>query len=148
MEPLLHTGFLRNYAPENRNEEEEIAGSAYDIEEGDETNAPFSAAMKVSRVQDATVAQTIGDTMNRVGRLADALSYYQTARRLEPSLAVRKTLLRKIADVKSALHIEQQNAARQPLLHEALEQDRVVRPRLLARVTAPPKPAVAKGGVQ
>ena len=39
------------------------------------------------------------------------------------------------------------NAARQPILHEALEQDRLVRPRLLAR-SAPPAKASAKGGTK
>ena len=149
MEPLFQTRFLRNYAPENVNEEELIAGSGSDNnEEGENTNAQLPAAPRVSRAQDAEVAQTIGDTMSRVGRLADALSYYQMARRLEPSPTVRKKLLRTIADTKSVLRIEHQNAARQPLLHEALEQDRVVRPRLLARVTPAHKLPTAKGGVQ
>jgi hypothetical protein len=88
----------------------------------------------------------IGDTMARLGRIADALSYYESARRLETSAAVRKTLSHKIADSKATLRIAPENAARQPLLHEALEQDRVVRPRLQARVTQPSGPP-AKGGV-
>jgi len=90
----------------------------------------------------------IGDTMSRLNRLAEAVSYYETARQLENSPPIRKTLLRKIADAKAALRIERQNAARQPLLHEALEQDRVVRPQLLARVTPASKAAPAKGGVK
>ena len=71
--------------------------------------------------------------MARVGRFPEALSYYQTARNLETSAENRKQLNRKIADMKSVLKIQRENAARQPLLHEALEQDRVVRPKLLAR---------------
>jgi hypothetical protein len=90
----------------------------------------------------------IGDAMGRLGRFADALSYYQTARRSEISPAVRKTLKRKIADTRTVLRMQYQNAGRQPLLHEALEQDRVVRPRLVARATPAPKAAAAKGGVQ
>ena len=150
MEPLFQTRFLRNYAPENGNEEGQIASSGLenDNEESEETNASLPATPKVSRAQDAEVAQTIGDTMSRVGRLVDALSYYQMARRLEPSPTLRKKLLRKIADIKNVLRIEHQNAARQPLLHEALEQDRVVRPRLLARVTPAHNPPTAKGAVQ
>jgi hypothetical protein len=90
----------------------------------------------------------IGDAMSRLGRVADALSYYQTARRMELSSAVRKTLLRKIVDAGGVLRILHQNAGRQPLLHEALEQDRVVGSRLVARVAPAPKAAAAKGGVQ
>ena len=148
VEPLFQTQFLRNYAPENGKPEDQIVSSGNAEEESQETNTPSPAAMKTSRTQDAGVAQTIGDTMSRVGRLADALSYYQTARRLEPSPAVRKNLLRKIADAQSILRIQHQNAGRQPLLHEALEQDRVVRPRLLVRATPAPKPVAAKGGMQ
>ena len=71
--------------------------------------------------------------MARLGRRADALSYYQNARSFESSAAIRKALAIKIASTKSSLKIQQENAARQPILHEALEQDRVVRPRVVAR---------------
>jgi hypothetical protein len=86
--------------------------------------------------------------MIRLSRLADAVSYYQTAQRLETAPPVRKTLSRKIADTKASLRIQQQNAARQPILHEPLEQDRVVRPQLIARVTPAPKAATSKGGAK
>jgi hypothetical protein len=46
------------------------------------------------------------------------------------------------------VRIQQQNGARQPLLHEALEQDRVVRPKLMARVMPASKAAAARGGVK
>jgi len=150
LEPLFQTQFLRKYAPEAGNEEEQIISSAYEEEESDdESNAAAAAALKLSRAQQAQVAQMIGDTMIRLNRLADAVSYYQTARQLENSPAVRKTLLRKIADAKAALRLQGQNAARQPLLHEALEQDRVVRPQLLARAAPAPKAtATTKGSVK
>src|SRR5579862_4378249 len=97
------------------------------------------ATTKLSRAQQSEVAGMIGDAMTRLGRTAEALPYYQSARRLETSAEIRKALSRKIAGAKSVLRILHQNAARQPLLHEALEQDRVVRPRLLARSTPVPK---------
>jgi hypothetical protein len=46
--------------------------------------------------------------------------------------------------MKTVLRIQRQNASRQPLLHEALEQDRIVHPRLLARTTSAPS-ALTKG---
>ena len=149
MEPLFQTQFLRNDVAAAGSEEEQIISSGYDEEQSDdEANAPASAAVKLSRAQQAQVAQMIGDTMSRLNRLADAVAYYDSARRVESSPAVRKALLRKITDTKSALRIQHQNAARQPLLHEVLEQDRVVRPQLLARVTPAPKAAAAQGGVK
>jgi predicted Zn-dependent protease len=149
MEPLFQTQFLRNAVAEAGSEEEQIISSGYEDEESDdEAKPPASAAVKLSRAQQAQVAQMIGDTMTRLNRLADAVAYYENARRVESSPAVRKTLFHKITDTKAVLRIQHQNAARQPLLHEALEQDRVVRPQLLARVTPAPKAAAAQGGVK
>jgi hypothetical protein len=67
---------------------------------------------------------------------------------METTAAIRKNLFRKIADARATLLIQQQNAARQPLLNEALEQDRVVRPKLVARFTPASKAAAARGGVK
>ena len=146
MEPLFQTQFLRTA---RASEEEQIISSGEEDEEGgDEANAPVAAAVKLSRAQQAQVAQMIGDTMTRLNRSADAIVYYNIARHAESLPAVRKTLVRKIADARSVLRIERQNAARQPLLHEALEQDRVVRPQLLARVTPASKGAAGKGGAK
>jgi hypothetical protein len=92
------------------------------------------------------VAETIGDTMTRLNRLADAVSYFEIARRVEKSPAMRKQLNHKIAAGRSELRMERQNAARQPLLHEALEQNRVVRPRLVARAAPAPKATAVKAG--
>jgi tetratricopeptide (TPR) repeat protein len=146
LETLFQTQFLRN--SETVNEEEQIVSSSYEEEQNsDEATAPAISAVKLSRAQQAQLAQMIGDTMTRLNRLADALAYYESARRIESSAAGRKALLLKIGDAKAALRVQHQNAARQPLLHEALDQDRVVRPQLVTRVTPTPR-AAAKGGVK
>jgi cellulose synthase operon protein C len=147
LEPLVQTQFLRNYVSESAGAEEETIRAA-DEEEDNESSIVEAATSNLSRGQQAELAQGIGDTMSRLGRLSNALSYYETARSLEASPGIRKALLGKIAAAKSALRIQSQNAARQPLLHEALEQDRVVRPKLLAPVTPVPKAAATKGGVK
>jgi hypothetical protein len=147
LEPMFMTHFLRSYVSENGREEEQILSSGEEEDDSDDGPGIVGDANKLSRGQQAEVARMVADTMIRLGRTDEAVSYYQTARGLETSSEIRKTLLRKIADAKSALRVQHQNAARQPLLHEALEQDRVVRPRLLARTTPAPK-AAAKGGVQ
>ncbi len=151
MEPLLQTQFLRNATAVtgNENEEEQIASSSDEEEDSsDDANGAASAATKLSRAQQAEVAQMLGDAMSRLNRLADAVAYYDSARHVESSRAMRKVLLRKIAEAKTTLRIQRQNAARQPLLHEALEQDRVVRPQLLARSTASPKAGAAQSGAK
>ena len=152
--PLLHTQFMGSTARSTPDsEDEQIIGS--DDEEGtesDDSSTPVTLSPRLSRAQQAQVAQMIGETMARLNRLSDAVSYFEIARRSQTSPAARKDLAHKIADLKAALRIQRQNAARQPLLHEALEQDRVVRPRLLARAGPVPKTVsktvTAKGGVR
>ena len=151
MEPLLQTQFLRAYVPDHGAagaEEEQIVSSGDEEEASDESSAPATAVAKLSRAQQAQVAQMIGDTMIRLDRLADAVSYYQTARQLETLPAARKTLSRKITGAKASLRVQQQNATRQPILHEPLEQERVVRPKFIARVTPAPKTAPSKGAAK
>jgi predicted Zn-dependent protease len=147
LEPLFQTQFRANYVPENASEDDQIASSGNDEENGDETPVQPTVESQLSRAQRAQVAQKIGDVMIKLDRTADALSYYQWARTLESAKIARQALNRKISDVKTTLRIEKDNAGRQPILHEALEQDRVVRPKLLAR-NAVSSRASAEGGVR
>ena len=147
LEPLLQTQFRQNYVPESVSEDDRIVSSRDEEESGDETPAHPAAQSQLSRAQRAQVAQTIGDVMLKLDRTADALSYYQLARTLETAKISRQALNRKITDVRTRLRIEKDNAARQPILHEALEQDRVARPKLLAR-NAGVSRASAEGGVR
>ncbi len=156
--PLLHSQFLGSTARSTPDfEEEQIISSGVGSDdeagtEGDDSNIPVTPSPRLSRAQQAQVAQMIGETMARLNRLPDAVSYFEIARRSQTSPAARKDLARKITDLKAALRIQHQNAARQPLLHEALEQDRIVRPRLLARAAPAPKAisktVTTKGGVK
>jgi predicted Zn-dependent protease len=153
MEPLFHTQFLRKPESETANQEEQI-GSASEEEQntGDESNAQASPAMKLTRPEQARIADMIGDTMVRLNRRSEAVFYYEsayeTARRMQDAPAIRKALLRKLSDARAELRVERGNAARQPLLHEPLEQDRLVRPRLPARAAPAPKVRTAKGRVK
>ena len=136
LEPLFQTQYFRSDASQAGSEEEQIVSSG-DEEDSDDGLGNFTAAEEeLSRPQRAHLSQLIADTMARLERFPDALSFYQKARALETSPASRKTLNRKIDSTKSVLRIQRENAARQPLLHEALEQDRVVHPRLLAHASS------------
>jgi hypothetical protein len=156
--PLLHTQFVGSTVRSTPDsEDEQIIGSDNDEDnESEDSSIPVTLSPRLSRAQQAQVAQMIGETMARLNRLPDAVLYLEIARRSQTSPAGRKDLARQIADLKAALRIQHQNAARQPLLHEALEQDRIVRPRLLARAGPVPKTvsktvsktATAKGGVK
>jgi len=150
IEPLTQGQFLRQ--EEQPDSEEDIVGSADTEDDGDEgTNFDVAAAMtstRLTRAQQAELAQQIADVMVRLDRLDEALSYYQTARSLETGPTSRKAILGKMAAVKSKRRLRQQNAAREPVFHEALEQDRMVRPRLVARMNPSPAATSAKGAVK
>jgi predicted Zn-dependent protease len=150
LEPLLQKQFLGSVAPSAANsDEEQIISSENDDEnESEPINIAIRPSLKISRAQEAQLAQTIGETMRRLNRLSDAVSYFEVARRLEDSPELRRESRKKIADLRAALRMQQQNVLRQPLLHEALEQDRTVRPRLLARAALGPKAVTPKGGAK
>jgi cellulose synthase operon protein C len=150
LEPLLQAQFLGDATRAASNsEEEKISSDAEEETEGNDSGprAATSAtrAPQLSRAEQTQLAEMIGNTMTRLNRLSDAVSYFEKTRHLEPSLSERREVSRKIAELKDTLRIQRQNAARQPLLHEALEQDRVVRPRLLARAATVPKSSGTKG---
>jgi len=109
----------------------------------EQVDAPF----KLPPAKEAQAAWSLSEVMARLNRLSEAVPYLQIARRLETTPARRKEISSKIAEVRSELRRQRMNAERIPILHEALEQDRVVRPRLVARAGPPPKVA-AKGGVR
>jgi hypothetical protein len=155
LEPLLRTQFLGIPPPASADvEKQQIIDSGNDNSGNDEEEQSYdpdytpASTPKLPLAKQAEVAQMIGDTMNRLGRLSDAVAYYESARRMESAPAVRKTLLHKIAEAKTVLRIQQRNTARQPRLHEPLEQDRAVRPQLLARGSPARKAPAAQGGVK
>jgi predicted Zn-dependent protease len=150
LEPLLRTQFLGRIAPSPADSEEEqiVSSEAADTDENEGASAQVPPLTDFSRAQQAQLAQMVGDTMMRVNRLPDAASYFEVARRLENAPATRRGIARKIAEIRASLRMQSQNSARQPLLHEALEQDRIVRPRLLAHTAAAPEAVSPKGGVK
>jgi hypothetical protein len=78
----------------------------------------------------------IADSMIRLGNKNDALSYLEMARRVASSPDVRKRVLATIVGIRNELRIQRENSERRPILHEALEQDRIVRPRMVARLSS------------
>jgi hypothetical protein len=147
IEPLLRQQFFRQPVTPLATREGEIIGGT-DNDTNDE-NVPGQAdsPFKLPVAQQAQVATTLGDLMTRLNRLDDALRYLRVAQKLETAPAIRKKINSTITDVSTRFRRQQLNAARQPILHEALEQDRLVRPRLLARA-APPAKASTEGGTK
>jgi hypothetical protein len=84
--------------------------------------------------------------MLRLDRLDEAASYLQIAHKLEKSPAELKGISSQLLDVRARLRSQRTNAARMPILHTELEQDRLVRPRLVAQAAAPAKWPAKPGG--
>jgi predicted Zn-dependent protease len=145
IEPLLSQRFFSPVSPPVTREGEipETNNNAAD----DNVEGELDIPLKLPTAQQAQVARTLGELMMRLDRLDEALRYLRVARKLETASASRKEIGSTITEVSDRLRRQNLNAARQPILHEALEQDRLVRPRLLAR-SAPTAKATAKGGTK
>ena len=116
---------------------EEINATA-DIESG-ERAADLTGRQEpaLSRARQARIAFEAAEVMERLGSLTESLNYLQAARHLETNAQRRKDIATRIAAAKKELDRRATNQARQPFLHQALEQDRVVRPRMPVAVATP-----------
>lgn len=146
VEPLLTEQILAQ--PGRAQDVETIASSPETAEDADQPPTNPATLKGLTRAQQADLAQLVGDVMKRIGRLNEAVSYYVTARRLEPAAAAREAIRRKIADVNAIVRRQRVNASRQPEFHQALEQNRLVRPRVVARAGPAPAASTWKGKVK
>jgi predicted Zn-dependent protease len=134
IEPLLRELLVRRAARDESNEEEIVSSGDTETDAGDEeASAQTYAAAKLSPAEQAQVSLSVANIMLRLQRWSEALSYLQLAQKLEKAPARRKEIAGKLVEVRTVLRRERLNLARQPILHQDLEQDRVVRPRLVAR---------------
>jgi hypothetical protein len=147
IEPLLRQQFLNRLPAPVTAAEDDIIAYETDSTVGQHTPGSLPSMLKLAPAQQSQVALALALVLIRLDRLDEALPYLQIAQKLETNSTRRRQIDGKIADVRLQLRRRQLNDARQPILHEALEQDRVVRPKLLAR-TAPRAKAAAKKGVK
>jgi predicted Zn-dependent protease len=145
IEHLLSEQSLLRVAPSEGNEDEEIVSADEPDADVEEEAPPVFTPAKISLVRQVQLTRELGEVLTRLDRLNEALPYLQLAAKLEKTPARRKEINAEIASVKSRLRRQQQNAARQPILHAELEQDRLVRPKLVPR-GAPASPANSKAG--
>ena len=144
IEPLLRE-LLVQRASQDENSEEEIVSSGDPATESEESPPQAYAATKLSLAEQSEISLAVANVHVRLHRWNEALPYLQLAQKLEKAPARRKEITGKLVEVRTVLRRERLNLARQPVLHQELEQDRVVRPRLVARAVTPAK-ANATGG--
>jgi predicted Zn-dependent protease len=140
---MLRDQRIRQVVSRDTGDEAEILSSGEDA--GEHETSPVYAAVTFQVAQQAQLAQSVGLVLLRLHHFPEALAYFRTAQELEKSPARRKEIAAQISDVRAILRRIQLNAARQPILHEDLEQGRLVRPRLVARSAPPVKPAAKPG---
>jgi hypothetical protein len=143
IEQLLQRRQLGRVAPANPNDEE-ILGTEETYTSQGEVEASPGLALQPS--QQAELAHEVALAMLRLDHLDEAASYLQIAQKLEKSPAELKRISAQLQDVRARLRRQQTNAARQPILHAELEQDRLVRPHLVAQAAAPAKTVAKRGG--
>jgi Tfp pilus assembly protein PilF len=105
--------------------------------------APELNKAALSRAHQARICSQAAEVLERLGRLTESLAYLRASRRLETSAARRSALRTRIAATRKELARRKENEARQPVLHQALEQNRLVRPRIALAATPPAGKGVA-----
>jgi predicted Zn-dependent protease len=144
IESLLQRTRLKHAAFENvEDANSSTDGSSFDREQwnppqddaepatGDDSPRAPDAHL-LSPAEESRLAETVGRLLLRQHRTAEALTYFQGAQDREAKPARRKYLSGEIRNAKSILRREQKNVERQPTLYPELEQNHLVRPRLLA----------------
>jgi hypothetical protein len=114
-----------------------------DASQGEVETLP-GPALQPSR--QAQLAHEVALAMLRLDRLDEAASYLQIAHKLEKSQSELKRISSQLLDVRARLRRQRANSVRTPILHAELEQDRLVRPRLVAQTAAPAKSGAKPGG--
>jgi hypothetical protein len=149
IDPFLRDLLLHRASPDESNDEEIVSSGDTDSDNGDEeAPAQTYAATKLSPAEQAQISLALANSLVRLHRWSEALPYLQLAQKLEKAPARRKEIAGKLAEVRTVLRRERMNLARQPILHQELEQDRVVRPRLIARVATAAKASTTGGQSQ
>jgi tetratricopeptide (TPR) repeat protein len=144
IEQLLQRRVLGQIAPDNSNDEQILTADGGNEEGEGVVESPQTVALQTS--QEALLAHEVALAMIRLERLDEASSYLQTAKRLEKSPAERKRVSSQLLEVRASLRRQRTNAARCPILHGELEQDRLVRPRLVTRAATPAKSVSKREG--
>jgi hypothetical protein len=152
MEPLLRQQYLSRVPPVTTREDELIT-SETDSAANESIAGWLATSLSLAPAQQSRVAWTLAEVSTRTERLTEALSYLQIARQLERTPAQRQQIAGKIVSLCLQIRRQQLNEARQPILHEALEQDRLVHPKLprsksLASAVAPESATAQREGKQ
>jgi cellulose synthase operon protein C len=84
-----------------------------------------------SRAERLRIAVELATVTENLNRLDDSVRYLQIAQRIESDPAQRAKIRRRLVRLNTEISLRTKNASRQPQIHRQLEQDRLVRPRIV-----------------
>jgi cellulose synthase operon protein C len=156
MEPMMNGNLLQvaetnRYRESSEGEDDELGASR-----GDDSNdiQMESALERVTPAQKLQLTFALGNAYMKIQEYSKALQFFRSARSLETNKANRAEIDKSIAKARSILNRIATNDQRVPLMRIDLEQDHVVRPRVVEIASASPKSPpttptkVPKGGAQ
>ena len=85
-----------------------------------------------------TLAIAVAKCYADLGALETSLGYYRMALSGTASPTQRVEITRNITNIRAAIRRQANNAQRMPVIHKEIDQDHLVRPRLVAVQKAPP----------
>ena len=125
--PQFFSSYYDYQQPENIESEPVPSG---ENDESTPETAVRSAAPALTRQRQLQLRLEAAEVLRRLNHLEQSLQQLHIALRLVENLQKQKAINERIAAVQKDLARQQQNQAHEPILHQALEQDRVVRPRI------------------
>ncbi|HTD56117.1 MAG TPA: hypothetical protein VK670_12095 [Silvibacterium sp.] len=138
-QPLLgQGGHRRQYLTErveSEDEAEEQSGAAMEREDQayyEPNGPPATGFYALPRSERATLLAGIAASYRQIGESSSALSYFRQALPAEIDAGRRKQLTMSIAELRRELARQAVNAQRAPTIHDELNQNHPVRPRLQA----------------
>ncbi len=146
IEPLLRNGYLvnlsirrsRSYDQDAEPEDSATASPDADSSVGNDRD-------EVAPADRVALAIAVAKSYSDLGALETALDYYRTALFGTTSPAQRVDITKQIANLRAAIRREANNAQRMPVIHKEIDQDHLVRPRLVAAQKAPPPARPGRG---
>lgn len=150
IEPLLNKGFLQLDSARPSPSEAGTEGEEDQESEpysGVEASRPPVASVKATAIDKVMLASAVAASNAKLNELETALRYYRSARAMDGAEPKRTEIDQNIARLRSAIRRNATNERRAPMIHGELEQENVVRPKLVATVKSPPaKTQNVKGG--
>jgi hypothetical protein len=108
---------------------------------------PEGEVLQASTSDRVKLAEAVAGAYLQINDPQSALRYYRVAANLQKAGPERAAIDKSIAKVRAAIRRAANNERRSPTIHKELEQQHVVRPKLVVAMKSPPAPArKAKGG--